>query len=400
MGMRNDELSSREHAEMRDLLLAGTQRIRPAGSHRTQLIAGAAALVLVGAVAGGAVSAGTILGGVTGASPSPTPTEEPTPTQTQTPTPTPSSTPSPSVPAVPAAGVLPFDGACANALHDDEVSAIRANGMEPSQFWWRSGGTEVLGGIDCLWLSMDVYMDAEVALFAFPAQVVPAEVRDAAARGCAPLDYDTSRVKCTASGVVDGTWVFVHAMGLATEITQAEVDALFASASARVSEFAQPAPASRSAQWWSLPDCAQVVSQIDPAVFGYERVALFDAGGTVNTPSSGPESIVERSGVTASCVLHFTSGSGDAVSGETVSVSVVPGGGAYFESARAAEGSEPVAVDGAQAAVWARGLGRYEGSWAVLVVTDGVNTLMVSPDGPSEPGKAAPLAAALLAILG
>ena len=32
MGMNDDGLTPREHSEMRDILLAGTQRIRPAGA--------------------------------------------------------------------------------------------------------------------------------------------------------------------------------------------------------------------------------------------------------------------------------------------------------------------------------------------------------------------------------
>jgi hypothetical protein len=50
-------LSPREHDEMRDLVLAGTQRIRPAGDHRARFVAASAALVLVGVVAGGVLVA-------------------------------------------------------------------------------------------------------------------------------------------------------------------------------------------------------------------------------------------------------------------------------------------------------------------------------------------------------
>lgn len=53
----DDELTPREHNEMRDLLVAGTQRIRPAGSHRAQFVAAGVALILVGAVTGGIFTA-------------------------------------------------------------------------------------------------------------------------------------------------------------------------------------------------------------------------------------------------------------------------------------------------------------------------------------------------------
>lgn len=49
-------LSRREHDELRDLVLAGTQSIRPAGSLRGQFVAAGVALLLVGGVAGGALT--------------------------------------------------------------------------------------------------------------------------------------------------------------------------------------------------------------------------------------------------------------------------------------------------------------------------------------------------------
>ncbi|WP_243074141.1 hypothetical protein [Microbacterium sp. SS28] len=50
-------LSPREHDEMRDLVLAGTQRIRPAGAHRMQFVALGLSLALVGGVVAGVVTA-------------------------------------------------------------------------------------------------------------------------------------------------------------------------------------------------------------------------------------------------------------------------------------------------------------------------------------------------------
>ncbi|GAA2972651.1 hypothetical protein JOD63_000138 [Microbacterium terrae] len=71
----HDALSEREHDEMRDLVLAGTQSIRPADSRRAQFTAIAVSLVLVGAVAGGAIA--TSLTGET--QPAPVTTSDPTP---------------------------------------------------------------------------------------------------------------------------------------------------------------------------------------------------------------------------------------------------------------------------------------------------------------------------------
>lgn len=76
MSTHEGGLSPREHDELRDLVLAGTQRIRPAGVHRAQFAAAGVALVLVGAVTGGVLTAtlrpdGPPAPAVTG-SPSPT----------------------------------------------------------------------------------------------------------------------------------------------------------------------------------------------------------------------------------------------------------------------------------------------------------------------------------------
>ena len=57
MSTHDEGLSAREHDEMRDLVLAGTQRIRPAGSHRAQFVAVGVSLILVGAVTGGVITA-------------------------------------------------------------------------------------------------------------------------------------------------------------------------------------------------------------------------------------------------------------------------------------------------------------------------------------------------------
>ena len=102
MGMNEDRLSEREHGEMRDILLAGTQRVRPAGATRAQIIAGAVALLLVGGITGGAVTTAALINGGTVAT-------TPTPTQSDAP-PRPAPTPTPTVPPVvePAVGVEPF----------------------------------------------------------------------------------------------------------------------------------------------------------------------------------------------------------------------------------------------------------------------------------------------------
>ncbi|MFD4957297.1 hypothetical protein [Microbacterium sp. NPDC058389] len=75
----NDELTPREHDDMRDLLIAGTQRIRPAAPRRAR-IAGIVAVVLVAATVGGVTAtalSGHRLEAPAGPSPSPTTTHGP-----------------------------------------------------------------------------------------------------------------------------------------------------------------------------------------------------------------------------------------------------------------------------------------------------------------------------------
>jgi len=394
----NEGLSPREHDEMRELVLAGTQRVRPVGNRRTQVLAGAVALVLVGAVTGGALATAALLGAdvrpepvstPTETSPDPTPTPSPATPSPVTPTP-PQPVPTPTADAVPA-----FGGDCASAITDEEVDALRGIGMKRSDYRWRTGANDVLGGIDCVWVSEEAYLTATVHLFAYPESVVPDAVQDNVTVGCVDSDNGPA-VECTAAGVVDGTWLLVRGYGPADQISASGVDALYSHATARLGDHPRAAPAERTGEWWVAPDCGGLAAQIDPAVFGFERVAPLEQTST-SDPGLRPEGIVSLTGAAFWCDLHFTSGSGDATSGEVVRIDVVPGGAATFPTAVAADGSRPVTISGAQSAVIAPGLDRYEGSGAVIVVTDGVNMLMVTPDFVRDASDAVPLAGAIYA---
>jgi len=84
----SNQMTPREHNDMRDLLLASTQRIRPTGARRA-LIAASLALILVGGVVG-AIAATALNASSQVAS---SPTGEPTTTVACTPSATPSATP-------------------------------------------------------------------------------------------------------------------------------------------------------------------------------------------------------------------------------------------------------------------------------------------------------------------
>ncbi|SFS00797.1 hypothetical protein SAMN04487846_1410 [Microbacterium sp. cf046] len=394
MGMNDDGLTPREHAEMRDLVLAGTQRIRPAGSRRNQIIAGALALVLIGAVSGAAITTAAIFGSdTTAATPTPSPT---TATSSPTPTaePTPSATPTP---APSAEGGLPFAGECEGALTDDEATTAAGIPVGLADYRWRTGAIDLLGGIDCLWLSTETYAAAAVQVFVYPVEVVPSDVADGIVPGCTDLGYSNPTVQCSLSGVIDGTWVLVRSSGDPATTTEDGIRSVFDRVSANVVAYPSPSPAQRVASWWGPMDCDQLVAQIDPVSYGFERVALLESDFSAPVGGAAPETIPDVPGT--SCDLHFTAGSGDDTSGEVVNVSIVPGGASAFPTAVAAVNSVPFEVAGAQAAVIAPGLDRYEGSGSVIVATDGINMLMVTPDFIRETSAAGSIADAAFAMM-
>ncbi|NLP83741.1 hypothetical protein HF576_07770 [Microbacterium sp. CFH 90308] len=395
----NDELSPREHADMRDLVMAGAQRIRPVGKHRMQIVAGAAAFVLIAGIAGGAVATATLLRSDANPAPVATPTRSdlPAPTVPATPTPAPTPTAAPEQPA--STGVMPFGGECANVLSEEEAAVTTGMHMIRSDYRWQTGADAVLGGIDCVWVTDEVYLAATVHVFAYPEAVVPAELASGTTSVCRDVDFDTSRVECSAVEVVDGTWLLVRASGARESVSLAATETLLSSASARLDDHAAPAPAERTGAWWTPPDCATIAAAVDPAVYGYERVAA-----TADQPidwyaPDRPEGISYRTGAASLCALHFASGSGETTTGEVVTVSAVPGGGVSFPTALAADHSVPVTVEGAAAAVIAPGLDRYEGSGSVIVATDGVNLLTVTPDWVRDTSEAAELAAVLFGLM-
>lgn len=389
--MNEDRLSEREHGEMRDILLAGTQRVRPAGATRAQIIAGAVALLLVGGITGGAVTTAALINGGTVAT-------TPTPTQSDAP-PRPAPTPTPTVPPVvePAVGVEPFGGECANVLTDDEVGRATGIAMMRSDYRWKTGANTTLGGIDCVWVSDGVYLAATVHVFAYPEAVVARAVKEAP-NGCVPVEGEGDDELCVSTDVVGGTWLQVRVRGAGDGVSEEGTAQLLASATARLDDHAAPLAADPQDGWWALPDCEQLVTGIDPGLYGFERVALLDQQG-MTAPDTSAESIPVTARATSTCLLHFTAGEGDDTSGEVVEVSVVPGGAVAFPTASGRQDAVPVTVAGAQGAVIAPGLDRYEGSPSVLVVSDGVNILMVTPDMVRDAAEAAPLAAALLALM-
>ncbi|MDY0909164.1 hypothetical protein [Microbacterium sp. CFBP9034] len=399
MDLNVDPLSEREHSEMRDVVLAGSQRIRPAGARRAQVIAGAVALVLVGGITGGAITTAALLGDeaappvATPTETAETPTPVPSATPTATPTPRPTAT-EPAPPVVPAEGIVPFGGECENATTEAEIAAVAGMPMMLSDYRWQTGAESALGGIDCLWVSSEEYLGAQASVFAYPADVVTSAVKDAVVPGCRPVEWDAGKVECAASGEVDGTWLVVRTTGASGTGTPAAIDALYAQVAARVQDYPAPVAATRSAQWWTMPDCAALEERIDPAILGFTRVEhtrATDADVGVN-----PYDIPWIAGVQATCFFHFTWADGTP-GGVEPQLSFFAGGAIDFDTALARPEAVPVTVDGAVSAVIVPGNDRYEGSWGVLLVNDGVNVLAIYGDGMFPEEDLIPLAEVVLA---
>ncbi|OWP22568.1 hypothetical protein CBF90_06625 [Microbacterium sp. AISO3] len=121
----NDQLTPNEHGDLRDRIIAGAGRMSATRARRSHLVAGAAAVVLVGGVISGVAFAtarsdhriATPVETATPVPPSPTPPSTPTPTPTSPPT-----TPSPPAPSPPAAALQVANGDCEAVLPADSLS--------------------------------------------------------------------------------------------------------------------------------------------------------------------------------------------------------------------------------------------------------------------------------------
>lgn len=388
MGMNDGGLTPREHAEMRDLVLAGTQRIRPAGSHRAQLTAAAVALVLVGAVTGGAITTATLMGTQQDAGPvsSPAPTPTPTPSVTPTPSPTPTGTPTPTpAPPTRAQAVSAFGGECANSLSVDEVTAAVGVEMVLHEPAWRSGAEGRMGGLVCTWTDPTGYKTHTVYLISYPASLVPADIQDAPAL-CGGEEYG-----CAISGAAGESWLYLSVSPTAGETASR---GLWELAASRAAEFPPPLSESPAADWWPTTSCEQLADGVDLlGATGWRWIRYnapeFDDTGTV-------WGLPNRVGGVSQC--QFT-GSPDDASYVDVSLRVIPGAGGYFPQIAASEGATSVEVAGALAAAEVLDDDLWEGHYATTVATDGVNLVIVGVNSFEDRAVGSSIAAAVLAVM-
>ncbi len=285
--------------------------------------------------------------------------------------PSPTATPTPTSDA----GVVAFGGSCANALSLEEASALMGQPVIAS-YATRVGGGTPTGAISCAW---DTTASAlgEIVIKVYPADVVPSSEKDAA---CSP-----KAESCELRATVGDAWVIVSGSveGKDSSVLQeAVLDAI------RPHLLAYPAPAAgqRTAQWWTVPSCAQILPAIDLTPTGFTALTLKEQ--IDSWYPFAPEGDTRVCSVTAS---------GGPTGDLGILVSIEAGG--------AGDRSAPpdviatVSVPGAAAAVLAHTPGPYEPGPDHLDATDGVNLLQIIPDRNVDPATLTRIAGPILADL-
>ncbi|AZS36380.1 hypothetical protein CVS47_00981 [Microbacterium lemovicicum] len=402
MGMNDDQLTPAEHAAVRQRLLAGARRIEPVGRHRNAWIAGSVAVVLILALAGGAVGIGGLLGTAqpqpaTTATASPSPSPTPTVTPTPSISPTPSLTPTEPPPPVPA---VAFDGDCSRVLTDEEASEAAG---EPVSLFGRStdsslypettASTNLLGGIQCAWRGEEIGIGSFVSVTVLDARAVPADVTDKySASVCTGLS-----AVCETVRVVGDAWIgatvprTVSDLGSPTEDELQSIDNALAfvidAVSSRLPETSTVA-VPRQSSWWAPGSCEAQRAAVDRA-----------AGGSMEARFPGdfvPEGLtwdaMVAAGVIQWCPWYRYSDTGR---GPLFQIYSQPGAAApdadYLERARLT----PVEVDGADSA-WIAYSETYPDEGMVVAVR-GDNRLTVTFSGTTEDGLRAMVAELLQA---
>lgn len=359
----NDELTPREHSEMRDSILAGAQRIHSAGQRRMQVIAASVAFVLVAGISGGAVATAALLGSGVEHEPIATPSE----TVTQTPAPTPSLTPT-TPPSPDPQAVVAFGGDCAAVLTDEEAAAATGDPMTPLAAPWSPGADEKLGGLACWWSTSEEYDAAEVRIWAYPAEV--AETAGVVDQDSCTADGDP---RCTRSGSSRDLWLVVTVQVLPPldgeaidgDALRAATEEVFSLAVTRADAFPAAREAARTNEWWTIDSCSAIVADL-------EADGALPQGSVVHDPLA--ELLATDPGM-----VPVTLGAARWCSVEQGPLFYLwPGGADTFPTVAALDASEPVDVPGAAGAIVAPSLDALEGHHPLVVVTDGVNSLAVS----------------------
>ena len=386
MGVNDDDLSARERDVMRELVTGNMRRMREARARRLQMGSGAAAVVLVAVV---------VIGVVLGASRGSEQVANPVKTVTSTPTPTPDVAPRPTEPPEPepVGAVIPFGGDCGNAISIDRLTEWTGSQMRAVPARWAAPEVSVSGGLMCTWVVPNAYMWGYLEIFAFPLSLFDSQ------ESAPPTSADCDAERCSAGAIVDDMWIAAKWTGALDggegaalrSIGASELTELFGVLEENAEAYPRPRQAEPTASWWSASGCERVET-------GVSSLTRRDDG------NDRAEGLIDRPGRAVNLALAGVDGcTWTTPNGDDLVMTIVPGGGDFFDRIAQVEGAEELQVDGSDAAVLLANYFVWEYNGYDLVVRSGDNLLIVGnmPVGLTEEmvAELVDVAAAALAAL-
>ncbi|MFG6403397.1 hypothetical protein [Microbacterium sp. P04] len=357
MGVNDDQLSPGEQDELRQRLVLGARRIKPAGAHRRAIITSTVALALIAGLSATALGAANFLRLGDAAAPITTPTATKSPSQTpsRTPTPTPTQTPSPSTSSVPSSSTIALGGDCTRALSADEASQLVG---ETVRAWPRLAAYDpaVLGGVACSWTGPDETW-ALLGVGVYPYGVVTPDIEALTAQ----TPECSGGGECAYAERYGDAWVY--AWGSNADQVRAAVSIVGPRAS-----LDPGVSSSVPAGAWAAPDCESLRAFIGEQL---GRDDLVPFAGDAH-PQGMEWDLLTANGAAAWCSAL---GDGDGSLMEQFEVFLGPGAVQIEPAALTLTGAAPITVPGASEAWFVAGSDIRTPS--VLVSADG-NVLQVS----------------------
>lgn len=256
----NEELTPREHAELRESVVTGVGRLRAARARRSRIVAGVAAAALV-AVVVTAVVFTTLRQPDRIATPIETP--GPTATRASSPTNTPSATPTPVTPSRPS---IAFQDSCDAVASSSDLEGLWGSMASFDTLPQPNIGVRTVGGLSCNWRFAD---GTTLNTSAFPASSVASSFVDSytsvrceslpsLGSGCrqAVQDSRTWLLITVGGDVYQGSDGFDEA---AVKSRLADAVVFFRSALDRAGT---SAAAVATAGWWPPQDCTNLAERL------------------------------------------------------------------------------------------------------------------------------------------
>jgi len=307
------------------------------------------------------------------------------------PAPAPSATPtlSPTKEPLPRAAAPAFAGDCSAALSDAELAV--ALGTPSARFSSDWSAAHTAGGILCTWRFGD-WGTAHLTIY--PVEIVAQEIAAAyALPSCDPEAADGMGT-CSSSLTTDSSWILIDFFGggLSAASPPPGFDDALATVAARLESAGAPVAAERTAEWWSMVDCASFAEEIDVA----SRLGDdFDAGYPTDGVRHVSSAVAEAAGVMRTCEWYAYPGGGSANASVTIYAGAAPLWGSLVAGL---DGAQPAQVVGATDAVaWVDPTEPNLFPGEGVLVSDGTNILAVRLEGSATdaPGFAVGVLAAL-----